>query len=180
MEARSNQNVVVKALVEIRLAIIVQIMKPRDLIASVSIDHAIDNLQPQRLIEPARKTSPLDLRKITINSLRDPDIPVPGRTSQALPVGEISMNKITKDRYLPTGTELAHSAQLYDITGDKMELLLDFPTPGEPHYAQAIPADQIKAKSKKIYSLDENKHEYAANREDALKLSEKAMKCMFT
>ena len=52
----------------------------------------------------------------------------------------VALNKITKDRYLPTGPELCQSAQLYDISGDKMELLLDFPTIGEPHYAQAIPA----------------------------------------
>jgi len=44
----------------------------------------------------------------------------------------IALNKITKDRYLPTGPELTQSAQLYDITGDKMKLLLDFPTEGEP------------------------------------------------
>ena len=38
------------------------------------------------------------------------------------------MNKITKDRYLPTGPELTQSAQLYRHQGDKMKLLLDFPT----------------------------------------------------
>jgi nitrous-oxide reductase len=42
----------------------------------------------------------------------------------------IAYNKITKDRYLPTGPELAQSAQLYDISGDKMQLILDFPTIG--------------------------------------------------
>lgn len=73
----------------------------------------------------------------------------------------VTLNKITKDRYLPTGPELEHSAQLYDISGEKMELLLDFPTHGEPHYAAAIKADKIKANSKKIYRLDENKNEYA-------------------
>ena len=56
----------------------------------------------------------------------------------------IALNKITKDRYLPTGPELAQSAQLIDITGDKMQLLLDFPTIGEPHYAQAIAASAIR------------------------------------
>jgi nitrous-oxide reductase len=55
----------------------------------------------------------------------------------------IAYNKITKDRYLPTGPELTQSAQLYDISGDKMKLLLDFPTVGEPHYAEAIPAELI-------------------------------------
>ena len=58
----------------------------------------------------------------------------------------IAYNKITKDRYLPTGPELAQSAQLFDISGDKMQLMLDFPTIGEPHYAQIIPADLITEK----------------------------------
>jgi nitrous-oxide reductase len=62
----------------------------------------------------------------------------------------VAMNKITKDRYLPTGPEVTQSAQLYDITGDKMELLLDFPTIGEPHYAAGIPADIIKKKTEHI------------------------------
>jgi nitrous-oxide reductase len=70
----------------------------------------------------------------------------------------IAMNKITKDRYLPTGPELAHSAQLYDISGDKMELLLDFPTMGEPHYAQGILASVIKDRQVKYFPLEENQH----------------------
>ena len=70
----------------------------------------------------------------------------------------LAMNKITKDRYLPTGPELTHSAQLYDITGDKMKLLLDFPTQGEPHYAKAIDAKLVKDRQVKFYKLAENKH----------------------
>lgn len=70
----------------------------------------------------------------------------------------VGYNKITKDRYLPTGPELCHSAQLYDISGDKMKLLLDFPTIGEPHYAEAIPAALLKDKSVKFYPLEENTH----------------------
>ena len=84
---------------------------------------------------------------------------IPGGNSRK-PFGKymFAMNKITKDRYLPTGPEMEHSAQLYDISGDKMELLLDFPTHGEPHYAAAIPAEIIKNNSKKIYKLAENEH----------------------
>lgn len=70
----------------------------------------------------------------------------------------IAMNKITKDRYLPTGPELAHSAQLYDISGDRMELLLDFPTMGEPHYAQGILASKIIDRQVKFFPLEENEH----------------------
>jgi nitrous-oxide reductase len=72
----------------------------------------------------------------------------------------IAYNKITKDRYLPTGPELAQSAQLYDISGEKMQLILDFPTIGEPHYAQAILASKIKDKIAKIYDINKNKNEF--------------------
>ncbi len=88
---------------------------------------------------------------------------IPGGNSQK-PFGKyvVAMNKITKDRYLPTGPEVTQSAQLYDISGDKMELLLDFPTIGEPHYAAGCPADLIKPRSKKLFKLEDNKHPYAA------------------
>ncbi|OMP76731.1 Sec-dependent nitrous-oxide reductase [[Flexibacter] sp. ATCC 35208] len=82
----------------------------------------------------------------------------------------IAYNKITKDRYLPTGPELAQSAQLYDISGDKMELLLDFPTVGEPHYAQALPADLIKNNSVKYFKIEENKHPYVTKGEKEAKV----------
>ena len=88
---------------------------------------------------------------------------IPGGDSRK-PFGKylVAMNKITKDRFLPTGPELCQSAQLFDISGDKMELLLDFPTIGEPHYAQAIPASKIKDQQLKIYSLKDNHHPYVA------------------
>lgn len=83
----------------------------------------------------------------------------------------VAYNKITKDRYLPTGPELAQSAQLYDITGDKMKLILDFPTIGEPHYANAIPADLIMKNSVKFYKLEENQHPYVSKGEGETKVT---------
>ena len=85
----------------------------------------------------------------------------------------IAYNKITKDRYLPTGPELTQSAQIYDITGDKMQLILDFPTTGEPHYAEAIPAELIMPKTTKIYRLEDNEHPYAAKGENFTKVERK-------
>jgi nitrous-oxide reductase len=41
-----------------------------------------------------------------------------------------------------------------------MKLLLDYPTIGEPHYAQMVPAALISKNSQKIFRLDENKHPY--------------------
>ena len=91
---------------------------------------------------------------------------IPGGNSRK-PFGKyvVGMNKITKDRYLPTGPELTQSAQLYDISGEKMELLLDFPTVGEPHYAAGIAADLVKPRQTKLYKLEENNHPYAAKSE---------------
>ena len=91
---------------------------------------------------------------------------IPGGNSGS-PTGKyvVAMNKITKDRYLPTGPEVTQSAQLYDISGEKMELLLDFPTIGEPHYAAGIARDIIMKNSQKIYKLEENKHKYAMRTE---------------
>jgi nitrous-oxide reductase len=91
---------------------------------------------------------------------------IPGGDSKK-PFGKylVAMNKITKDRYLPTGAELTQSAQLFDISGDKMKLLLDFPTIGEPHYAQALPANILKDKQVKFFSLKDNAHPYVARSE---------------
>ncbi len=91
---------------------------------------------------------------------------IPGGDSRE-PSGKylVALNKITKDRYLPTGPELAHAAQLIDISGDKMRILLDFPTMGEPHYAQGIPAELIMDQQVKMYPLEENHHPYAVTSE---------------
>jgi nitrous-oxide reductase len=91
---------------------------------------------------------------------------IPGGDSKK-PWGKylVALNKITKDRYLPTGPEMAQSAQLFDISGDKMKLLLDFPTIGEPHYAQALPASLIKDKQVKFHKLAENTNPWVTKSE---------------
>ena len=96
---------------------------------------------------------------------------IPGGDSRE-PAGKymLALNKITKDRYLPTGPEVNQSAQLFDISGEKMELILDFPTVGEPHYAQGIAADVIMNNSKQIYKLEENMHPHAIRSEEETKV----------
>jgi nitrous-oxide reductase len=96
---------------------------------------------------------------------------VPGGDSKK-PFGKylIAYNKITKDRYLPTGPELSQSAQLYDISGDKMQLILDFPTIGEPHYAQACPAGLVTPNQVKIFKIEENNHPYVSKGENDAKV----------
>ncbi len=99
---------------------------------------------------------------------------IPGGDSKK-PYGKyvIALNKITKDRYLPTGPEITSSAQLIDITGDKMKMLLDFPTVGEPHYAQAIPADIIMKNNVKFYKIEENQNPYKTNGEKDARVEKK-------
>ncbi|MCA9732640.1 Sec-dependent nitrous-oxide reductase [candidate division KSB1 bacterium] len=96
---------------------------------------------------------------------------IPGGDSKK-PWGKylVALNKITKDRYLPTGPELAHAAQLIDISGDKMKLLLDFPTMGEPHYAQGIPADLVKNHQVRFFKIEENTHPYVTKGEGEAKV----------
>jgi nitrous-oxide reductase len=56
----------------------------------------------------------------------------------------VSLNKLSKGTHLSTGPSIPESAQLIDISGEKMKLIYDaFPEP-EPHYAQIIKADKIK------------------------------------
>jgi len=102
---------------------------------------------------------------------------VPGGDSKK-PWGKyvISYNKITKDRYLPTGPELAQSAQLYSIDGPKMELLADYPSIGEPHYAQAIPADLVKGNSVKFFKIEDNKNPYVTKGEKEARVTREGHK----
>ncbi len=99
---------------------------------------------------------------------------IPGGDSKQ-PWGKyvLAMNKITKDRYLPTGPELTQSAQLIDISGEKMRMLSDFPTIGEPHYAQGIAADLVRKREVKFFDIMKNEHPYVTRSEKDAKVVRK-------
>lgn len=93
--------------------------------------------------------------------------------NSAKPYGKylVAYNKITKDRFLPTGPELCQSAQLFDISGEKMQLILDYPTIGEPHYAQAVPAELVRNNGQlKIYDINKNEHPRAVKNEQDVRV----------
>jgi nitrous-oxide reductase len=58
----------------------------------------------------------------------------------------VAMNKWSIDRFADVGPLLPQNFQLVDISGPNLQLIYDMPLPlGEPHYAQMIKADKIKA-----------------------------------
>ncbi len=65
----------------------------------------------------------------------------------------VALNKLSKGRHLSVGPSIPESAQLIDISGDKMKLLYDAFTEPEPHYAVMIKADKINAVE--VYKKDD-------------------------
>lgn len=64
------------------------------------------------------------------------------------PTGEylLSLNKLSKDMYLPVGTAMPENQELIDISGEKMKLLLAFPSEPEPHDAVFMLASDLSPK----------------------------------
>jgi nitrous-oxide reductase len=71
----------------------------------------------------------------------------------------VGLNKLSHGRHLSVGPSQPESSQLVDISEEKMKILYDAFTEPEPHYAQIIKADKIKAIE--VYPKEENKHPLA-------------------
>ncbi|AAZ97342.1 Nitrous-oxide reductase [Thiobacillus denitrificans ATCC 25259] len=65
----------------------------------------------------------------------------------------ISDNKFSKDRFLPVGPLHAETAQMIDISGDKMKLVADHSVYSEPHDSIIVRRDIIK--TRQVYDMDE-------------------------
>ncbi|MBX7122436.1 MAG: Sec-dependent nitrous-oxide reductase [Opitutaceae bacterium] len=84
-----------------------------------------------------------------------------GGSDTTKPYGDylVAMNKLSKGRHISVGPSQPESSQLIDVTGDKMTMLYETFTEPEPHFAQIIRADTIKAIE--VYPKAENKHPHA-------------------
>jgi nitrous-oxide reductase len=76
-----------------------------------------------------------------------------GETKEADGKFFISDNKFSKDRFLPVGPLHAETAQMIDISGDKMVLVADHSVTSEPHDSIIVRRDIIK--TRQVYTLDE-------------------------
>jgi len=73
----------------------------------------------------------------------------------------ISLNKFSKDRFLPVGPFRNENEQLIDISGSKMRIVHDTATHPEPHDAVMVRRDIIRPK--KVWSNDDPRFDYERN-----------------
>ena len=71
----------------------------------------------------------------------------------------VGLNKLSHGRHLSVGPSQPESAQLVDISDEKMKLLSDSFSEPEPHYAQIIKADKLHPIE--VYPKEENHHPLA-------------------
>jgi len=77
----------------------------------------------------------------------------PGHTYAAMgrtrhPSGDylLSLNKLSKDMFIPVGPTMPESQELIDISGHKMKMLLNFPAESEPHDAAIMRVSDLAPK----------------------------------
>ena len=78
VEAGSDDDVVIKALVKICFAIVVEIVEAGELVASVGVNDVVDNFKTKSLEKSDGESTPGDPGEVTVDTLGDPNVTVPG------------------------------------------------------------------------------------------------------
>ena len=73
-----GEEVVVEVLIEVRFAIVVEVVQPRDLVAVQHVYGAVHDLGALGLVEPGGVAPPDELIEIGVHSVDDPDVAAPG------------------------------------------------------------------------------------------------------
>ena len=88
VEVLGDLVVAVEALVEVGLAVAVEVAEADDLVAAADVDLPVDDLQPQRLEQPRGDPPPGQPARRVVEPVDDPDVAVPGADRGAPAVGE--------------------------------------------------------------------------------------------
>src|SRR5438034_2336185 len=73
VKTRRGHHVVIEILIEIRLAITIEIVQARNLIAAKDIDLVVNDFQPQRLEKSRGVAFPDEVIKLVVDAGNDPD-----------------------------------------------------------------------------------------------------------
>lgn len=72
-------------------------------------------------------------------------------------------NKFSKDRFVNVGPDFPENQQLFDISGDKMKLVMDMPIMPEPHDLSIAPVELFKDAMQVFDPATQAQHEYGVD-----------------
>ena len=111
-----------------------------------NLDAAIRSFKGDKTAKPV-------VDRIDVQYQPGPGFTSMGETKNADGKFFLSDNKFSKDRFLPVGPLHPETAQLIDISGDKMKLVADHAVYSEPHDSIIIPRELIR--TRQVYDINE-------------------------
>src|SRR5882762_7635834 len=88
MKAFGGHELIVKILVVIGFAVVVQIVITGNLIAARGVDHVVHDREAERFVLPRSEAAPLKLFELVVKAGDNPDITVVSAKRGALAIGE--------------------------------------------------------------------------------------------